>query len=368
MSGFDLPTKLQLTESCNKIETVLDALRRHTNDTLTNRSRILSPVKGLFTSLQRLEEDELKAEGAFHTADARAKHNLTGVITSCGIVAGQLRKRIHSNSLRHDDDLSKELMTLTNEIEDFLKLRKVSSNTTRPKHGTSSDSSTLVEDLLRKQQKHESEVEGLGIHHCYRTSTYNADLNIEDELHTLYRRERTFEEEIANRDKRIAELQAHNDAKLSHISRLHAAILNLGVRHPMRHQTYDWEDLTDELPTKIQWIENINRKLKELELEQDRLNDQERDFDEEEEEEVDSRAVPSAPKPPSVVSGSKLPTKDKDKDVKRRKEHRRTAGVKPVRSPSPASSETSKANTSKSVRRKGRNVGNGSGFFFRTSD
>jgi hypothetical protein len=162
MSGFDLPTKAQLMESCNTVESVLDSLRDHTSISLTNRSRIISPVKALFTSLQRLEEDEAKIDGAFHTTDARARHNLAGVLTSCGVVAGQLRKRINSNALRHDDGLGIELMTLTAEIEEFMKLGKKKA-TARPKPGTASESSALVEDLLRKQQKHESEVEGLGM-------------------------------------------------------------------------------------------------------------------------------------------------------------------------------------------------------------
>jgi hypothetical protein len=164
MSGFDLPTKVQLTESCNQIETVLDALHDHTSVTLTNRSRIFPLVKTLYTSLHRLEEDEARADGVFHTADARAKHNLAGVLTSCGVVAGQLRKRINSNALRHDDGIAVELMTLTNEIEEFLKLRKRKPTpTARFRASTASDSSALVEDLLRKQQKHEDEIEGLGM-------------------------------------------------------------------------------------------------------------------------------------------------------------------------------------------------------------
>ena len=172
MSGFDAPTKAQLIESCNQVETVLEALHDHTNTSLTNRSRIFSLVKALFTSLQRLEVDESSTGGAFHTADARAKHNLVGVLTSCGVVARQLRKRINSNALRHEDGLGLELMSLTNEIEDFLKLRKKTASDTRhPKLGTSSDSTELVEDLLRKQKKHDSEVESLGMRNCYSTST-----------------------------------------------------------------------------------------------------------------------------------------------------------------------------------------------------
>jgi hypothetical protein len=190
----------------------------------------------------------------------------------------------------------------------------------------------------------------------------------------LYQRERTFEEEIATlgdhltaKGKSIVELQNRNDAKLSHIRRLHAAISNLGLRHPMQHQTYDWDDLTDELPHMLQRVGGINEKLKELELERDQSRDQEHDS----EDDITAAGVPSAPKPPSAVNGSKLSTKDKDKDkdAKKKKEHRRSSDAKhssKVRSPSPTSSETSKANTSKSVRSKSRSVGNGSGFFFGT--
>jgi hypothetical protein len=163
MAGFNLPTHVQVVESCNSVEGVLDALRDHANLKLQNRSTILSPVKALFTSLQRLEGDESKADGAFHTADARAKHNLAGILTNCRIVAGQLCRRIDSNALRDDDSFAIELMTLTNEIEDFLKMRKKTpAATPRPKPGTAADSSELVEDLLRKQQKYQSEVDGLG--------------------------------------------------------------------------------------------------------------------------------------------------------------------------------------------------------------
>ncbi len=165
MSSFDVPTKLQLIESCNAVESVVDALSNHTDTTLTNRPRILSPIKALFTSMQRLEEDESKIDGAFHTADARSRHNLAGVLTSCGVVAGRLRQRINSNALRHNDGLAVELMTLTDEIDEFLKLRKKKpAAAPRPKSGTASDSSAIVEDLLRKQQKHQSEIEGLGMH------------------------------------------------------------------------------------------------------------------------------------------------------------------------------------------------------------
>lgn len=171
MSGFELPTKAQLIESCNQVESVLDVLHDHTDTTLTNRTKIISLVKGLFTSLQRLEQDESTADGAFHTANVRAKHNLGGILTGCGVVAYRLRQRITANALRQEDGLGLELMSLTNEIEDFLKLRKKTASTTmRPKPGTSSDSSALVEDLLRKQQKHASEVDGLGTRRCYQTS------------------------------------------------------------------------------------------------------------------------------------------------------------------------------------------------------
>jgi hypothetical protein len=163
MAGFNLPTQSQVVESCNSVEGVLDALHDHTNLKLRNRSTIFSPVKDLFTSLQRLEGDKSKVDGAFHTADTRAKHNLAGILTNCRIVAGQLRIRIDSNALRDDDNFAIELMTMTNEIEDFLKLRKkIPAAASRPKPGTAADSSELVEDLLRKQQKHQSEVEGLG--------------------------------------------------------------------------------------------------------------------------------------------------------------------------------------------------------------
>lgn len=190
----------------------------------------------------------------------------------------------------------------------------------------------------------------------------------------LYQQERAFEQKIATlghdlaaKDELIAELQNHNDAKLSHIRRLHAAISNLGLRHPMKHQTHDWDDLTDEFPAMLDRVKGINNKLKELELERDQLREQEHDP----EEDTIATGAPSAPKLPSAVNGSKPSTKDKDKDhdAKKKKEHRRSSdGKQPskVRSPSPTSSETSKANTSKSVRRKSRHVGNGSGFFFST--
>ena len=49
MSGFDLPTKAQLTESCNQVESVLDDLHNRPNITLTNRTKIFPLVKSLFT-------------------------------------------------------------------------------------------------------------------------------------------------------------------------------------------------------------------------------------------------------------------------------------------------------------------------------
>ena len=208
----------------------------------------------------------------------------------------------------------------------------------------------------------------------------NTDVDTEVELHTLYDRERSFEQEIDTlgaevtaKDKLISGLENHNDAKLYHIRRLHAAISNLGLRHPMTHQTHEWDDLTDELPAMVQRIENINLKLKELELERDRLKDQEHDS----EEDIVPCGVPPAPKAPSAVVGSKLPAREKDKekdkekdrDGKKKKEHRRSTDARTsskVRSPSPTSSEASKANTSRSVRRKSRSVNTGSGFFFGT--
>lgn len=191
-------------------------------------------------------------------------------------------------------------------------------------------------------------------------------MQTELEIQTLYRRERTFEDEIlalraelTAKNKVIDELQNHNDSKLSHIRRLHAAVSNLGLRHPMTHQTYDWDDLTDELPAMLQRTENINAKLKELELERDRINDEEQDS-----EDMAEGGVPSAPKPPSAVNASKLPNRqkdkgsDKEKDAKRKtKENRRSADAKPytkARSLSPPSSEASKANTSNSLRIKSR--------------
>jgi hypothetical protein len=163
MSGYDRPTKAQLTESCNQVEEVLDALSAHTNHTRINRSRILSSVKELFTALQRLEEDEQRSDGAFYAADARSKHNLAGVLTSCGVVTGRLLRRLKDNALRHDDGIVVELLGLTADINDFLKLaKKKTSSAARPKAGSTLDSTALVEDLLRKQEKHQSEVDALG--------------------------------------------------------------------------------------------------------------------------------------------------------------------------------------------------------------
>ena len=167
MSVSDLPTKAQLTRSCNAAENVLDSLNSHTNITLTNRSRIIPLVKALFTSLQRLEGDESDTDGAFHTAATRARRNLAGVLRDCDVVTNRVHKRIDSNTLRRDDDLGVELMALNAEIEEFLKLRKRKATATaQGKQGSASDSSALVEDLLRKQEKHESEVEALG-NNCY---------------------------------------------------------------------------------------------------------------------------------------------------------------------------------------------------------
>jgi hypothetical protein len=196
-------------------------------------------------------------------------------------------------------------------------------------------------------------------------------MKTEVELHTLYGRERAFQEEIdslradsSTKDKLINGLENNNHAKLFHIRRLHAAIENLGLRHPMTHRTHDWDDLTDELPRMVQKIQNIDLKLKELELERDKLKDQEQDS----EEDIVPAGLPSAPRPPSPVSGIKPSTsKDSDKDAKKKKVHRRSSEAKPpprIRSPSPTSSDTSKANTSKFVRRKSKNHNNGSGFFF----
>jgi phosphoglycerate-specific signal transduction histidine kinase len=164
MPGFDVPTKAQLLESCNAIEAVLGALRDHTSFTANNTPRILTQVKALFTALQRLEEDETRARGAFYTADARARHNLAGLLTACPVVASRLKKRISSKTLRHNDDLGTELMSLTEDIEQFMKSwRRQCQPTGRPNSGMPSESSELVEALLQKQQKHEAEVEALGV-------------------------------------------------------------------------------------------------------------------------------------------------------------------------------------------------------------
>lgn len=198
-------------------------------------------------------------------------------------------------------------------------------------------------------------------------------METELELHTLYRRERAYEQEIGSlraelteKDKLISGLQNRDDAKLSQIRRLHAAISNLGLRHPMTHNTRAWDDLTHELPSMVQRIEDINLKLKELERERDQLKDQEY----ESEADTITDAVPSVLKTASAVNTSKLSSKDKDrdKDSKKKKEHRKSSDGKlstitKLRSPSPTSSEASRANTSKSVRRKRRSVNSGTGFF-----
>lgn len=194
-------------------------------------------------------------------------------------------------------------------------------------------------------------------------------METEAELHMLYERERTYDQEIATLgaefNRQISELQNHNDAKLSHIRCLHAAISNLGLRHPLKHQTHEWDDLTDELPSMVQRIENINIKLKELELERDRLKDQEDGC-----EDVISVGGTSVggtsthkPSPAANVYRPSAGDKDKDKnkDAKKMREHRRPDPKPPVkvRNPSPTAS-----NTSKSVRRKTRTVNTGAGFFF----
>jgi hypothetical protein len=165
MSGFELPTKPLLTENCDAVENILEMLHDRTDKTLAHCSRMLSPVKAMFTALQSLEDDASKPDGAFYTADARARHNLAGILTGCGVTARRLRQRISSNALRRDDPLGIELISLTTDINEYLKLHKKNSVTSgRSRQGGASDSSALVEDLLRKQQKHQSEVEGLGRH------------------------------------------------------------------------------------------------------------------------------------------------------------------------------------------------------------
>ena len=184
--------------------------------------------------------------------------------------------------------------------------------------------------------------------------------NTEVELRTLYGNEENYKREIDN-------LQYQNDAKLCHIRRLHVAISNLGVRHPMTYAMQDWDELCHELPTMVSKIDNINKKLKELELERDRMNAQEH----ESEEETVTGAVPSVPKPPSAVGASKPTSSEKDKAKeqagKKKKEHRKSADGRTsskVRSPSPTSSEASKANTGRTVRRPSKSHHTGSGFFF----
>jgi hypothetical protein len=183
----------------------------------------------------------------------------------------------------------------------------------------------------------------------------------EVELRTLYDNEKTYQRDIDD-------LQYQNDAKLCHIRRLHVAISNLGVRHPMTYAMQDWDELCHELPTMVSKIDNINNKLKELELERDRIKAQEH----ESEEESVTGAVPSVPKPPPAVGTSKPRSSEKDKAKeqagKKKKEHRKSADGRTsskVRSPSPTSSETSKANTGRTVRRPSKSVHHtGSGFFF----
>jgi hypothetical protein len=138
----------------------------------------------------------------------------------------------------------------------------------------------------------------------------------------------------------------------------------------MTYAMQDWDELSHELPTMVSKIDNINNKLKELELERDQINAQER----ESEDETVTGAVPSVPKPPSAVGASKPTTSEKDKAKeqagKKKKEHRRSSDAKTsssskVRSPSPTSSEASKANTGKTVRRQSKSFHHtGSGFFF----
>lgn len=371
MSVSDLPTKVQLTKSCNAAESVLDSLNSHTNTTLLiNRSKIVPLVKALFTSLQRLEVDESDPDGAFHTAATRARLNLAVILRDCDVVTNRVQKRIDSNTLQRDDDLGVELMALNAEIDQFLKLRqRKATATAQGKQGFRSDSSALVEDLLRKQENHQSVVEALG-NSCYgQCWCCNANVGTEAELSTLYARESAFEQESLAMNQEISELKNHNDAKLYHIRRLHAAIANLGLRHAVAHTSQDWEELSDELPAMVQRIDQTNITLKKLELERDQRNEQECDS----EEDSIHGQVPAVPKAPSAVTRPKAATKEKDKekdkDGKKKKEQRRSVDAKAtskIRSPSPTSSETSKANTSKSVRRKIRNVPTGSGFFFGT--
>lgn len=116
----------------------------------------------------------------------------------------------------------------------------------------------------------------------------------------------------------------------------------------MNHQTYDWDDLTDELPAMVLRIEKINEKLKELEVERDRLNEQEQHGDED----FIPDGMPPVPDAPSAANGSEPPSKDKQA---KRKDNRRVPEGKPfgkVRSPSPVPSNASKPNTGKSIRRK----------------
>jgi hypothetical protein len=133
----------------------------------------------------------------------------------------------------------------------------------------------------------------------------------------------------------------------------------------MTYAMQDWDELCHELPAMVSKIDNINNKLKELELERDRINAQEHDS----EEEIFTGTVPSAPKPPSAVGVSKPTGSEKDQAReqagKKKKEHRKSSDARTpskVRSPSPTSSEASKANTGK--RRPSKSLHIGSGFFF----
>lgn len=367
MSGSDLPTKVQLMNSCNTVETVFEFVKNHQNVTLINRSGIFPLVKALFTSLQRLEGDESDSNGAFHNAPTHARRNLAGILRACDVVMNRVHKRIDSNTLQRDDDLGVELEALNAEIEDFLKLRKRKATATAQGRQGSASDSALVEDLLRKQEHFESKVEELGTLCQGQCRCCNANVETEAELRDRYTRANTFEQEIDAKDQEINELKNNDDAKLSHIRRLHAAIANLGLRHPMAHTTQDWGELTDELPAMVQRIDKINITLKELELERDGRYDQERDSDEG----SILDQVPAVPKAPSAVINPKSTTKDQNKERDRdgkKKEQRRSADAKAtskIRSPSPTSSETSKANTGKSVRRKSRNLNTGSSFIFR---
>ncbi len=368
MSGSDLPSKAQLLHSCNAVENVYEVLKNHQKITLINRSGIVPLVKALYTSLQRLEGDEADPDGAFHNASTRVRRNLACILRACDVVTNRVHKRIDSDTLRRDDDLGVELEALNAEIEEFLKFRiRKATVTAQGKKVSASNSSEIVEDLLRKQKDHDSEVEALGNIRRGQCHRYDANVRTETELRTLYDRKITLEQEIVARDHEISELKHHDDAKLSHIRRLHAAIANLGLRHPMTHTINDWDELSHELPAMVHRIDKINITLKELELERDERKNQEPDS----EEDSITGQMPTVPKAPPAVATHKSATKEKDKekgDGKKKKEQRKSADAKAtskVRSPSPTSSETSKANTSKSVRRKSRALNTGSSFFSR---